>query len=106
MATDLHVVLLMKAGRYVEDTYSATRDRAAGAADTVRDAASRGAQTVTGGRQDHDSAGRTGAAYRDATGQIEILDHSGLSLPEFYLCLTCFGTRYGRKVRGRLSLDN
>jgi hypothetical protein len=57
------------AGRYVEDTYSATRDRAAGAADSVRDAASRGAQTMTGGRQDHDSAGRTGAAYRDATGK-------------------------------------
>jgi hypothetical protein len=55
---------LIKAGRYVDET----RGRAADAAGAVRDAASRGAQTVTGGRQDHGSAGPTGAAYRDAAG--------------------------------------
>lgn len=47
---------------------SATKERGADAAGTVKDAATRGAQTVTGGRQDHDSAGQTGAAYRDAAG--------------------------------------
>lgn len=57
------------AGGYVDDTLSATRERAADAAGAVKDAASRGSQTVTGGRQDHGSTGATGAAYRDATGR-------------------------------------
>lgn len=56
-------------GGYVDDTLSTTRERAADAAGAVKDAASRGAQTVTGGRQDHGSTGATGAAYRDATGR-------------------------------------
>ena len=64
-----HYVSLMKgdfikAGSYVEGT----KARAADAAGAVQDAATRGAQTITGGRQDHGSDAPAGAAYRDRAG--------------------------------------